>query len=92
MAKTDFIDELRWRGMLQDSTPGVEEHLAKKARPAATSASIPRPIRCTWATWCRSCSSRTSSARGHRAVALVGGATGMVGDPSGKKQRAQPAR
>ncbi|MBK9418063.1 MAG: tyrosine--tRNA ligase [Flavobacteriales bacterium] len=79
-----FIDELRWRGMLQDSTPGVEEHLAKGPQrgyigfdPTADSLHVGNLVQIMFLTHFQR--------SGHRAVALVGGATGMVGDPSGKK-------
>jgi len=83
MAK-GFIDELRWRGMLQDSTPGVEEHLAKGPQrgyigfdPTADSLHVGNLVQIMFL--------MHFQRAGHRAVALVGGATGMVGDPSGKK-------
>ncbi|MCW5899452.1 MAG: tyrosine--tRNA ligase [Flavobacteriales bacterium] len=79
-----FIDELRWRGMLHDSTPGVEEHLAKGPQrgyigfdPTADSLHVGNLVQIMFLTHFQ--------LSGHRAVALVGGATGMVGDPSGKK-------
>jgi tyrosyl-tRNA synthetase len=79
-----FIDELRWRGMLQDSTPGVEEHLAKGPQrgyigfdPTADSLHVGNLVQIMFL--------MHFQRAGHRAVALVGGATGMVGDPSGKK-------
>ena len=79
-----FIDELRWRGMLQDSTPGVEEHLAKGPQrgyigfdPTADSLHVGNLVQIMFL--------MHFQRSGHRAVALVGGATGMVGDPSGKK-------
>jgi tyrosyl-tRNA synthetase len=83
MAK-GFIDELRWRGMLQDSTPGVEEHLAEGPQrgyigfdPTADSLHVGNLVQIMFLTHFQR--------SGHHAVALVGGATGMVGDPSGKK-------
>ncbi|MDO1501795.1 tyrosine--tRNA ligase [Winogradskyella maritima] len=81
--KTNFVDELKWRGMLHDSMPGLEEHLSEAMRsayvgfdPTADSLHIGNlvPIMLL-AHYQRS---------GHRPVALVGGATGMIGDPSGK--------
>jgi tyrosyl-tRNA synthetase len=79
-----FINELRWRGMLQDSTPGVEEHLAKGPQrgyigfdPTADSLHVGNLVQIMFL--------MHFQRSGHRAVALVGGATGMVGDPSGKK-------
>ncbi len=79
----NFVEELKWRGMLHDSMPGVEEHLAEAMRsayvgfdPTADSLHIGNlvPIMLL-AHYQRA---------GHKPVALVGGATGMIGDPSGK--------
>ncbi|MXV13833.1 tyrosine--tRNA ligase [Hufsiella ginkgonis] len=79
----NFVEELRWRGMLHDIMPGTEEELAKGMvsgyigfDPTADSlhvgslAQILTLVRFQQA--------------GHKPIALVGGATGMVGDPSGK--------
>lgn len=80
---TDFIEELRWRGMIHDVMPGAKEHLDDTMRsayvgfdPTADSLHIGNlvPIMLL-AHFQRS---------GHQPVALVGGATGMIGDPSGK--------
>ena len=57
-----------------------------------TSASIRPPIRSTWATWCRSWRWPGSSDLGGRPIALVGGGTGMVGDPSGKRTERRCSR
>ncbi|RZS99644.1 tyrosine--tRNA ligase [Aquimarina brevivitae] len=79
----NFIEELQWRGMLHDSMPGTEEHLMEEMRsayvgfdPTADSLHIGNlvPIMLL-AHYQRA---------GHKPVALVGGATGMIGDPSGK--------
>jgi len=79
----NFVEELQWRGMLQDHIPGVEEHLNETMRaayvgfdPTADSLHIGNlvPIMLL-AHFQRS---------GHKPIALVGGATGMIGDPSGK--------
>ncbi len=84
MAKTDFIEALRWRGMLQDSTPGVAEHLQKGPAsgyigfdPTADSLHVGHLVQVMTLTHFQRC--------GHRPIALVGGATGMVDDPSGKR-------
>lgn len=80
---TNFVEELKWRGMLHDSMPGVEDHLNQAMRsayvgfdPTADSLHIGNlvPIMLL-AHYQRS---------GHKPIALVGGATGMIGDPSGK--------
>lgn len=83
MMKTNFIEELKWRGILHDVMPGTEELLNKEVvtgyigfDPTADSlhvgslAQIMTLLRFQLA--------------GHKPLALVGGATGMVGDPSGK--------
>jgi tyrosyl-tRNA synthetase len=81
----DFIEEMRWRGMIHDMTPGVEEHLKKGLAtayigfdPTADSLHIGSLVQImTLVHFQRA---------GHKPIALVGGATGMVGDPSGKSQ------
>lgn len=78
-----FIEELQWRGMLQDMTPGIEEHLSKGMAsaylgfdPTADSLHIGHLVGVmTLLHFQRA---------GHRPFALVGGATGMIGDPSFK--------
>lgn len=79
----NFIEDLRWRGMIHDVMPETEKHLEEAMRtayvgfdPTADSLHIGNlvPIMLL-AHFQRS---------GHRPVALVGGATGMIGDPSGK--------
>ena len=84
----DFISELRWRGMLHDMTPGLEE-LLKKGNvtgyvgfdPTADSLHIGNLVPVMMLVHWQRC--------GHRPIALVGGATGMVGDPSGKTAERQ---
>lgn len=81
----DFVAELTWRGMIHDSMPGVEEELNKGMTagyigfdPTADSLHIGNLVQImTLVHFQRS---------GHKPFALVGGATGMVGDPSGKSQ------
>lgn len=79
----DFLEELRWRGMLHDVMPGTEEQLQKEMTlgyvgfdPTADSLHIGNlvPIMLLM----------HFQRAGHKPIALVGGATGMVGDPSGK--------
>jgi tyrosyl-tRNA synthetase len=78
-----FIEELRWRGMLQDMTPEIEEHLTKGIAsaylgfdPTADSLHIGHLVGVmTLLHFQRA---------GHKPFALVGGATGMIGDPSFK--------
>ncbi len=81
----NFIEELRWRGMIHDLTPGTEEQLQKEMTSAyigydptsdslhiGNLASIMMLVHLQRA--------------GHKPFALVGGATGMIGDPSGKSE------
>jgi tyrosyl-tRNA synthetase len=78
----NFIEELRWRNMLQDSTPGVEEHLSTPRigyvgfDPTAPSLTIGNlvPIMLL----------KLFQQSGHTPIVLMGGATGRIGDPSGK--------
>lgn len=81
----DFIDELRWRGMVHDLMPGIENVLKTPGRvgyigfdPTADSLHIGSLVQImTLVHFQRA---------GHKPIALLGGATGMVGDPSGKSQ------
>lgn len=79
----NFLDELQWRGMLQDMTPGVEEVLAAGPvtayigfDPTAPSLTIGNYVQIMLLT--------ILQRAGHRPIILMGGATGRVGDPSGK--------
>ena len=81
----NFIEEMQWRGMIHDMMPGTEEALLKKVSagyigfdPTADSLHIGHLVQImTLVHFQRA---------GHKPYALVGGATGMVGDPSGKSQ------
>ena len=83
MINRNFVEELRWRGMIHDVMPGTEEQLLKESTagyigfdPTADSLHIGHLAQVmTLLNFQRA---------GHKPVALVGGATGMVGDPSGK--------
>ena len=79
----NFVEELRWRGMLQDIIPGTEEQLLKESTtayvgidPTADSLHIGH--------LCGVMMLRHFQRCGHKPIALIGGATGMIGDPSGK--------
>ncbi|MCR4663751.1 MAG: tyrosine--tRNA ligase [Paludibacteraceae bacterium] len=79
----NFVEELRWRGMLQDIMPGTEEQLMKEPTtayvgidPTADSLHIGH--------LCSIMMLRHLQRCGHKPIALIGGATGMIGDPSGK--------
>jgi tyrosyl-tRNA synthetase len=81
--KKNLIEELRWRGMLQDLTPGTEEQLQKEITtgyigfdPTADSLHIGNLATLMLLVQLQRA--------GHKPIALVGGATGMIGDPSGK--------
>jgi tyrosyl-tRNA synthetase len=82
---TNFIEELQWRGMIHDIMPGTEEALLKKSSsgyigfdPTADSLHIGSLVQIMTLVHFQKA--------GHKPFALVGGATGMVGDPSGKSQ------
>ena len=79
----NFIEELTWRGMIQDQMPGLAEQLAKEMTtayvgidPTADSLHIGHLVSIMMLKHLQAC--------GHKPIALVGGATGMIGDPSGK--------
>ncbi len=81
----NFVEELRWRGMIQDMTPGTEEQLQKEMTsaylgidPTADSLHIGHLVGVMML--------RHFQRSGHKPIALIGGATGMIGDPSGKSQ------
>src|SRR3954470_8680828 len=81
----NLIEELRWRGLIQDIMPGTEEQLNKELTsgyvgfdPTADSLHIGSLVPILLLVHMQRA--------GHKPVALVGGATGMVGDPSGKSQ------
>ena len=81
--KNPFVEELRWRGMLHDIMPETENHLNEKKAsgyigfdPTADSLHIGSLVQIMIL--------MHFQRAGHRPIALVGGATGMIGDPSGK--------
>ena len=81
----NFVEELRWRGMIQDIMPGTEEKLMEGPTaayvgidPTADSLHIGHMVSIMILKHFQEC--------GHKPIALVGGATGMIGDPSGKSQ------
>ncbi len=81
----NFVNELKWRGMIHDMTPETEEHLLKDMTsgyvgidPTADSLHIGHLVGVMMLVHLQRA--------GHRPIALVGGATGMIGDPSGKSQ------
>lgn len=79
----DFIEELTWRGMIHDMMPGTAEQLKKEMTtayvgidPTADSLHIGHLVSVMMLKHFQAC--------GHKPLALIGGATGMIGDPSGK--------
>ncbi len=81
--KTDFIEELRWRGLLQDMMPGTEE-LFKKETVTGYIGFDPTADSLHIGSLTQIFTLLRLQKAGHKPIALVGGATGMVGDPSGK--------
>ncbi len=80
-----FIDELKWRGMIHDMMPGTEDLLNKEMvtayvgiDPTANSLHVGHLVSIMMLKHFQLC--------GHKPIALVGGATGMIGDPSGKSE------
>ena len=81
----NFIDELRWRGMIHDVMPGTDELLSKEMvsayvgiDPTADSLHIGHLVGIMMLKHLQLC--------GHKPLVLIGGATGMIGDPSGKSE------
>ena len=79
----DFIEELRWRGMIHDIMPGTGEQLAKEMTtgyvgidPTGDSLHIGHLVGVMML--------KHFQIAGHKPIALIGGATGMIGDPAGK--------
>jgi len=79
----NFVEELNWRGMIHDIMPGTEEQLQKEMTsayvgidPTADSLHIGHLVSVMML--------KHFQIAGHKPIALVGGATGMIGDPSGK--------
>ena len=86
--KKNLIEELRWRGMLHDLMPHTEEQLQKEMTtgyigfdPTASSLHIGNLVQIMLL--------KHLQLAGHKPIALVGGATGMIGDPSGKSAERQ---
>ncbi len=79
----DFLEELKWRGLIHDQTPGIEEELASGMKlgyigfdPTAPSMTIGNYVQIMLL--------KFFQLSGHKPVVLMGGATGRIGDPSGK--------
>ncbi len=85
MSKINFVEELKWRGMINNIMPGTEEQLNKEMTsgyvgidPTADSLHIGHLVGIMML--------KHLQRAGHRPIALIGGATGMIGDPSMKSQ------
>ena len=85
MSKINFVKELEWRGMINNMMPGTEEQLNKEMTsayvgidPTADSLHIGHLVGIMML--------KHFQRAGHRPIALIGGATGMIGDPSMKSQ------
>lgn len=79
----NFVEELKWRGMIQDIMPGTEEQLNKELT-AAYLGIDPTADSLHIGHLCGVMMLRHFQRCGHKPIALIGGATGMIGDPSGK--------
>ena len=81
----NFLEELKWRGLIRDIMPGTEEQLKKEMTsayigfdPTADSLHVGSLVQIILL--------KHFQMAGHRPIVLVGGATGLIGDPSGKKE------
>lgn len=81
----DFVEELKWRGMLAQMMPGTQEYL-KKEMTTAYLGTDPTADSLHIGHLCGIMMLRHLQRCGHKPIILVGGATGMIGDPSGKSQ------
>ena len=81
----NFVEELRWRGMVHTMMPGTEELLEKEMVTAYLGID-PTADSLHYGYLCGGMMLRHFLRCGHKPLALVGGATGMIGDPSGKSQ------
>ena len=83
----DFLQELKWRGMIHNSMPGIEAHLSQSRTgyigfdPTSSSLTIGNFVQIMLL--------RLFQLSGHRPIALMGGATGRIGDPSGRSEERQ---
>ena len=81
----NFVEELKWRGMIHNIMPGTEEQLAKELTtayvgidPTADSLHVGHLVSVMMM--------KHFQLAGHKPIFIIGGATGMIGDPSGKSQ------
>lgn len=83
MQRKSFLEELRWRNMIQDHTPGLEDYLNQGMAigyigfdPTAPSLGLGNYVQISLLSLFQQC--------GHKPIVVMGGATGRIGDPSGK--------
>lgn len=81
----NFVEDLKWRGMLHDVMPGTEDQLDKEMT-AAYIGFDPTSDSLHVGSFAQIMLLKRFQLAGHKPIALVGGATGMIGDPSGKSQ------
>lgn len=81
----NFVEDLKWRGLLHDMMPGTEEQLAKEMISAYIGFD-PTADTLHVGSFAQIMLLKRFQLAGHKPIALVGGATGMIGDPSGKSQ------
>lgn len=81
----NFVEELKWRGMIHDIMPGTEEQLEKEITTAYIGFD-PTSDSLHVGSFAQIMLLKRFQLAGHKPIALVGGATGMIGDPSGKSE------
>ena len=79
----NFIEELKWRGMYNDATPGVDEHLQEQMRVGYIGFDPTAPA-LTIGNFVQIMILKLFQLSGHKPIIIMGGATGRIGDPSGK--------
>lgn len=91
MGAIDFIEELKWRGLLHQCTdePGLRAHLGEKEGQAAYVGFDPTADSLTIGNLVPIMALRHLQRAGHRPIVLMGGGTGLIGDPSGKTAERQ---
>lgn len=81
----NFVEDLRWRGMIHDIKPGTEEQLEKEMTVAYIGFD-PTADSLHLGSFAQIMLLKRFQLAGHKPIVLIGGATGMIGDPSGKSQ------
>ena len=81
----NVVEDLKWRGALSDATPDAEDLLSQRTRSPATTASIQPLIHASHRQYVAPDVPRAHcNVYGHTPIAILGGGTGMIGDPSGR--------